>query len=101
MPTHGHLFNGFRNLYTGDLAKNVQQRDRVGKWRLGCGCERKHHVIWWGKFKIPLTPAMPVIPKTEKSSNNLSVVVEDLGELCCGLSVPRFMSLANLHGLEG
>ena len=81
-PTRDHLFKGFGNLYTGDPAKNMQQRIRVGKWMHGCGYEREHHVIWWGKFKIPLTSAMLIIPRTEKSSNNLSVVVDDLGELC-------------------
>ena len=50
-PTRGHLFKGFGNLYTGDPAKNMQQRDRVGKWMHGCGCERKHHVIRWGKLR--------------------------------------------------
>ena len=40
---------GFENLYTGDPAKNMQQIDRVGKWMHGC--ERKHHVIRWGKLR--------------------------------------------------
>ena len=33
---------------------------------------------------------MPVILRTEKSSNNLSVVLEDLGELCYGINIPGF-----------
>ena len=54
-PPRDTFMKGFGNLYTGDPAKNMQQIDRVGKWMHGCGCERKHHVIWWGKFNIPLT----------------------------------------------
>ena len=50
-PTGDQLFKGFGNLYTSDPAKNMQQRDRVGKWMHGCGCERKHHVIRWGKLR--------------------------------------------------
>ena len=41
-------------------------------------------------FNIPLTPVMPVLPRTEKSSNNLSGVLEDLGELCYGNNIPGF-----------
>ena len=49
------LFEGFGNLHTGYPLKNIQQSNRVGKCMHGCGCERKHHVIWWGKFNIPRT----------------------------------------------
>ena len=37
---------------------------------------------------------MPVIPRTEKSSNNLSVVVEDLGELCNGNTIPGLYEIS-------
>ena len=74
-PTRGHLFKGFGNLYNGDPAKIMQQRDRVGKWMHGCGCEGMLHVNWRGKLNIDLTPAMPVIPRTEK-------ILEQL--VCCG-----------------
>ena len=43
---------------------------------------------------MPLTPAMPVIPRTEKSSNNLSVVLEDLGEFCYGNTIPGFHEIS-------
>ena len=36
--------------------KDMQQINRVGRWMHGCVCERKHHVIRWSKFNIPLTP---------------------------------------------
>ena len=50
-PPRNTFMKGFGNLYTGDPAKNMQQIDRVGKWMHGCGCERKHHVIRWGKLR--------------------------------------------------
>ena len=37
---------------------------------------------------------MPVIPRTEKSSINLSVVLEDLGELCYGNTIPGFHEIS-------
>ena len=105
--THGHLFIGFGNLYTGDPTK--KQSWQMDAWMWMCkeaswtrslvGQVKYNTSDFRSKFNIPQTPAMPVIPTYVKNRKILQQLDccgggFDLVELCKGCSLPGFMRIS-------